>query len=125
MHNKRAKLTNQLLRRSAESELSILRRPAASYLDVVNEGAAKNLQHKGRFEALTSLVSMILIISGPTILVCAASKSIETLCVMLVLYLAGAAAGGAIFGFRGGEFRSHILLAPENNPDDVQMPKAA
>jgi len=116
MRNKRTLGITQPADHSAESELTISGRSSASYLDVVAEDLTYNSQFDGRFQTLTSLASMILVVTGPAILVCAACKSFETLGVILALYLAGVATGAAIFRFRAGEFESHILIALKTTP---------
>ena len=69
---------------------------------------------------------MILVVTSPGILVCAAGKSFETLGVMLMLYLAGFVTGAAVFSFRVDEFKSNILITPkDNSPGNVQFPRAA
>jgi len=126
MRNKKTARINESLDCSTDSKVTIEGRSATNYPGAVIRKFARKPRLNKLLQTLTSLASMIFVITGPTILVCAASKSFETLGLMLMGYLVGAVTGAAKFGFRVRKFRSHILIAPKNNnPDDVQMPKAA
>ena len=120
MRNKKAVQGDRLQGRSAESDFTIMGRSVASHLDVAIDEPAKNPRPEGRFPTLTSLASMILVVAGPDIVICAASKSFEVLGLMLMLRLAGVVTGVAIFSFRPSKLKSYTLLVTKNVPYDIR-----